>query len=73
MQEKYLKIGIGTDADATFEKVEDLKAWFKGKGSTENRSEFTEFIKQLIPSLKHCKDCIATLVSLPKLKVDCQL
>ena len=62
---KYLKIGIGTDADATFEKVEDLKAWFKGKGSTENRSEFTEFIKQLIPGLKHCKDwhsntCVVT-------------
>ena len=62
---KYLKIGIGTDADATFEKVEDLKAWFKGKGSTENRSEFTEFIKQLIPSLNHCNDwhsdtCVVT-------------
>ena len=62
---KYLKIGIGTDADATFEKVEDLKSWFKGKGSNENKSEFTEFIKQLIPSLNHCNDwhsdtCVVT-------------
>jgi sarcosine oxidase len=62
---KYLKIGIGTDSDTTFEKVDDLKEWFKGAGSAENRLEFTEFIKQLIPSLSHCNEwhsdtCVVT-------------
>ena len=50
----YLKLGVGTDADVTFERLEDLCAWFKGAGSEENRLQFTDFIKNLIPALEHC-------------------
>ncbi|MBH68066.1 MAG: FAD-dependent oxidoreductase [Rhodospirillaceae bacterium] len=50
----YIKLGIGTDSDTTFEKIEDLQAWFKGKGSKKNRVEFTDFIKNLMPALRNC-------------------
>lgn len=52
----YLKLGIGTDSDRTFKRLEDLQAWFKGEGSEKNRREFTDFITNLIPSLKTCND-----------------
>jgi sarcosine oxidase len=61
----YLKLGIGTNSDTTFETLEDLQAWFKGKGSEENRREFSEFILNLIPSLSICANwhtdtCVVT-------------
>jgi sarcosine oxidase len=61
----YLKIGIGTDADQIFTDMEGLRGWFRGKGSAENRAEFTAFITGLIPALRtvsqtHTDTCIVT-------------
>ena len=51
----YLKIGIGTDADVTLTSLDDLQRWFKGPGSLENRLEFTDLLKILIPALALCQ------------------
>jgi len=51
----YLKIGIGTDADRRLVSLPDFQNWFKSKGSEENRTQFTAFLKKLIPSLERCR------------------
>ena len=61
----YVKIGIGTEADAQLATVDDLTNWFKSKGSERNRLELTDVFEGLIPVLKECPDrhtdtCVTT-------------
>lgn len=61
----YVKIGIGTEADAQLETFEDLTNWFKSKGSERNRLELTDVFEGIIPVLKECPDrhtdtCVTT-------------
>lgn len=51
----YLKIGIGTTADAGLRSREELAAWFKGAGSEANRNDFQAFLTALIPPLERCR------------------
>lgn len=51
----YVKIGIGTPADAQMRSLEDLSRWFKGSGSDDNRRDFKTFITALIPPLSCCE------------------
>lgn len=50
----YLKIGIGTTADAELRSLSDLTTWFKGSGSDDNRRDFQAFLTDLIPVLGRC-------------------
>lgn len=52
----YVKIGIGTEADAQLATVDDLTDWFKSSGSERNRLELTDVFEGLIPVLKECPD-----------------
>jgi len=61
----YVKIGIGTEADAQLKTVDDLTDWFKSKGSERNRLELTDVFEGIIPVLKDCPDrhtdtCVTT-------------
>jgi sarcosine oxidase len=61
----YVKIGIGTEADAQLGSREELDAWFKSTGSERNRLEFTDVVERLIPVLKDCPErhtdtCVTT-------------
>ncbi|WP_051284330.1 NAD(P)/FAD-dependent oxidoreductase [Nisaea denitrificans] len=61
----YVKIGIGTEADAQLATVDDLTDWFKSKGSERNRLELTDVFEGVIPVLKDCPDrhtdtCVTT-------------
>lgn len=50
----YLKIGMGTPSDRRLESYGALVEWFKSDGSVENRVAMTDFLTELIPSLKSC-------------------
>ncbi|MEM0990434.1 MAG: FAD-binding oxidoreductase [Pseudomonadota bacterium] len=52
---KYVKIGIGTDADPRFSSLSDLQTWFKGPGSESDRVAFKSFFTSLIPALQDCQ------------------
>jgi len=61
----YVKIGIGTEADAQLGSREELDAWFKSAGSERNRLEFTDVAERLLPVLKECPErhtdtCVTT-------------
>lgn len=51
----YVKIGIGTTADANLKSLSDLTAWFKGPGSEDNRRDFQPFLTNLLPPLARCR------------------
>lgn len=51
----YLKLGIGTTADADLKSLGDLTGWFKGSGSADNRRDFQAFVTALIPALARCR------------------
>ncbi|MEM6624527.1 MAG: FAD-binding oxidoreductase [Pseudomonadota bacterium] len=52
---KYVKIGIGTDADPRFAALADLQTWFKGPGSESDRVAYKRFFTSLIPALQDCQ------------------
>ncbi|MEQ8396558.1 FAD-dependent oxidoreductase [Thalassobaculum sp.] len=54
--QRYLKIGIGTTADADLRSLADLTGWFKSSGSAANRRDFQAFLTALIPALQRCRD-----------------
>lgn len=51
----YVKIGIGTDFDPTFDGLGALKEWFAGKGSADNASDIKQFLLSLMPVLNDCQ------------------
>jgi sarcosine oxidase len=51
----YLKIGIGTTADAELRSLADLTTWFKGPGSADNRRDFQGFLTAMLPPLERCR------------------
>ena len=53
---RYLKIGIGTTADADLRSLADLTGWFKSSGSEANRRDFQAFLTALVPALQRCRD-----------------
>jgi len=50
----YLKIGIGSTADADLRSRDDFTRWFTGSGSADNRRDFQAFLTGLIPGLARC-------------------
>lgn len=51
----YLKMGLGTAADADLVSLADLQGWFKGPGSADNRRDFQSFLTALLPPLARCR------------------
>ncbi len=51
----YVKIGIGSDLDPTFDSLSALKEWFRGKGSADNADDIRHFLLTLIPVLSDCQ------------------
>lgn len=51
----YLKIGIGTTADAALRSRADLTEWFKSPGSEANRRDFQAFLTAMLPPLARCR------------------
>ena len=52
----YVKIGIGTTADANLDSLSRITDWFKSQGSDANAKDFRSFITALIPPLERCRN-----------------
>ena len=62
---RYVKIGLGTEADARLESINALTDWFRSRGLERDRLALTEAFERLVPVLKECPDhhmdtCVTT-------------